>query len=532
MNRLLLCFLLFCAGCQLSEKPAGILNPSSLQTDTLLIRTDRDTVLTTSKGARLHIPKGAFSGSSGQEALLVKEAYSFEDIVRAGLQTRSGDKALSSGGMIYVAAVKNGVSLQKPIGVELPAQRFDASMQLYRGSEQEGRIDWTNPEPLRGGDTLKGEAVSGKKIFEAQCRTCHAVDRNLTGPALAYFTERGPWNDSLALHKFYSNPAAFIAHNEYARCLQQQYGAIMPAYELNSDEVNALTAFISSETERLALPRPKDLDCADSCRRYEAALWTLDSLVGRREELARTNELRTEFQRTMPRSLETSIPAERAPGPSLEIVASERLVGEYYRFEISSFGWYNVDKLINEAGAVESYLSVTVNAAETDEWNVFIAIPKYKIFYEGGKLKDQNKLYGFHTTDGKLPLPQGIPVTVFVLSEAGGKVYFDMQTFGSTMDNRIELHPKPYAKADVDRLIAGLQLEDISVKIADSKNATDIRAVDKQLESQRTNAERWRPVNCPCNCAQPASDTAAMPVTYSAGVMSRVADSIPDTIMR
>jgi len=79
--------------------------------------------------------------------------------------------------------------------------------------------------------------VAGKNLFQNNCQTCHALDKNLTGPALAGVESRGPWGDRKNLVKWVKNPAAVIAENGYAKDLMKQYnGQIMPAFPQLTDE--------------------------------------------------------------------------------------------------------------------------------------------------------------------------------------------------------------------------------------------------------------------------------------------------------
>jgi hypothetical protein len=79
-----------------------ILATDKLPSQFFTINTGQDTILITSKGAVIRIPKGAISGDENTVQLEIKEAYSIEDIFRAGLTTQSNGQPLSSGGMIYI----------------------------------------------------------------------------------------------------------------------------------------------------------------------------------------------------------------------------------------------------------------------------------------------------------------------------------------------------------------------------------------------------------------------------------------------
>ena len=95
--------------------------------------------------------------------------------------------------------------------------------------------------------TTETAAQDGKALYQANCQACHALDKNLTGPALRGFTERGPWSDREELYKWIHNPAAYIATSEYANNLKNQYGSIMQAFpQLTNQQIDAIVDYIAT----------------------------------------------------------------------------------------------------------------------------------------------------------------------------------------------------------------------------------------------------------------------------------------------
>ena len=107
-----------------------------------------------------------------------------------------------------------------------------------------------SPEPIYNGNTENPEPVirttGGKKTFLANCATCHAIQKNLTGPALAGVEERGPWTKRENLVKWISNPASFIPTTAYTKELTSQYnGQIMPSFpQLSKEEIYQILDYI------------------------------------------------------------------------------------------------------------------------------------------------------------------------------------------------------------------------------------------------------------------------------------------------
>jgi mono/diheme cytochrome c family protein len=88
--------------------------------------------------------------------------------------------------------------------------------------------------------------IEGKSLFTANCATCHGIQRNLTGPALAGVEERGPWTKRENLVKWVHNPATFIAADPYAKELAAQYnGQVMPSFpQLSEADINQIFDYV------------------------------------------------------------------------------------------------------------------------------------------------------------------------------------------------------------------------------------------------------------------------------------------------
>ncbi|HEY0042452.1 MAG TPA: c-type cytochrome [Flavisolibacter sp.] len=92
------------------------------------------------------------------------------------------------------------------------------------------------------------QAQDGKAIFNAQCATCHALDKALTGPALRGVEARGPWVDRKEVVKWIHNPGGYIPTNPYTQQLAAQYnGQIMPSFpQLSEKDIFAILDYIKS----------------------------------------------------------------------------------------------------------------------------------------------------------------------------------------------------------------------------------------------------------------------------------------------
>ena len=95
---------------------------------------------------------------------------------------------------------------------------------------------------------LDPQVAKGKQLFQANCGSCHALDKVLSGPALRGVFNRGPWVDNKEnFMKWVRNPAAFIPTNEYTRELQRQYGQVMPSFShLDDNELEMIYQYLEN----------------------------------------------------------------------------------------------------------------------------------------------------------------------------------------------------------------------------------------------------------------------------------------------
>ena len=90
-------------------------------------------------------------------------------------------------------------------------------------------------------------AQDGKALFSANCASCHAVNKKLTGPALAGVEDR--WPDKKNLYAWIKNSAAFLKTGDpYANNLYNEYNKVaMNNFPGLSDaDIDAILAYIKT----------------------------------------------------------------------------------------------------------------------------------------------------------------------------------------------------------------------------------------------------------------------------------------------
>jgi len=118
---------------------------------------------------------------------------------------------------------------------------------LFKTFPESGIIAQT-PELVDNVSSVSSEVNSkGEQLFKQNCASCHALDRDLTGPALHGVSQRGPWaKDKGNLKKWIKNPAPFIANDSYVKGLKEKFGLPMPSQAHLSDaEIEEVIGYIS-----------------------------------------------------------------------------------------------------------------------------------------------------------------------------------------------------------------------------------------------------------------------------------------------
>jgi mono/diheme cytochrome c family protein len=102
---------------------------------------------------------------------------------------------------------------------------------------------------------LQAQDVSaGKALFQTNCTSCHAINKQLTGPALAGVQDR--WPDQKMLHAWIRNNQQVLkAGYPYAVNLYKQFNVSMNVFANFTDkDIDNILAYIQSEAGKTAAP--------------------------------------------------------------------------------------------------------------------------------------------------------------------------------------------------------------------------------------------------------------------------------------
>ncbi len=107
-------------------------------------------------------------------------------------------------------------------------------------------------------------AQDGRALFQTNCASCHNLYKNLTGPALIGFQNRGPWADRKQLYAWVHNPVAYMAKDPYTKGLKAQMGSIMQAFPtLPEKDIDAIADYIAKAPATATPAGPTDVTTGD-----------------------------------------------------------------------------------------------------------------------------------------------------------------------------------------------------------------------------------------------------------------------------
>jgi hypothetical protein len=524
--------------CNTGDTIKGAISTANLEAKQFTINIDRDTTIQTKNGAVLKIPKGALATDKGNTVTLeIKEAYSIQQMIEAGLTTQSNGEPLSSGGMIYIgAAAGQNVTIKQKLQVAIPASPLDREMKLFKGQEDaNGNINWTDPIAL---PENKQAAVidTGRILFESHCANCHSIGKDMTGPNLAHFMKRfapvtendkyyvahlfpedtfleKPFPDemqridSVAIAKpdttGHSDEYYHYRERELYRCnLIRRYGSRGTYFpDLPKQSILSIYRYIQNESDRLALPIPSNelKDCVDSCAKYNERKYKLDKA---RKKAIKENGDRVNLEMSfppVPDDTTTSVqPVPSIPArPFEDVVSPENYESVYYQFTVETFGWFNLDILLKEKqGVKESELFVWIRGEYREKVQVFLIVPSEKAFVQGGVAGEADK-YAFWKKNGKIPLPQNQKSYILALIETESSIAYAIREFTITPSQTFELSLTASTKEKFNSAIRMIGFDSLSIKVEDSKNATEIRNLGEQIKEN----EKLKPKGCDCDCS-------------------------------
>ena len=446
----------------------NILTGKNLTSSFINLDVDSAYTLKTAKGAIIRIEKNSFGLSSNSKvALEIKEAYTMQDILLAGLSTESNGKLLSSGGMIYINATANDrdIKLLKPIKISIPGKTYDDKMQLFKGKiNYDSSINWVDPQPLDSSPVSQKMAL-GEKLFKANCASCHKPSMDFTGPPLAMARLRAP--DPDWPYRFTKNPGSMYENDPYAKQILNKYKAAMTAFPLLSrEDVTSILDYCDNEALKdgfqanTAVAQIETGQIKDSLNPCFVNDTTFFSSV------ATGNSIKIISNDTIPilnkpSNIGLSKP-EDMEGLRSGFTDPVSSYSELYEFSIETFGWYNVDAYV-EGYAGTTYVSVNVQLQMEYEFemHMYLFCPDKKMLSVSNE--NYNGVYSFDKVDGKVPLFLNDEAIILAFGSKGDRLFYGTASFKIQQSQTTIIKVRETSKAELRSFIELNKIDGIKI---------------------------------------------------------------------
>jgi mono/diheme cytochrome c family protein len=442
---------LLLAHCRQSDKiTAADVIGGALPEQSFTIPANKDTTILTKDSILFAFEKASFNTTAQSVTVRIKEALHLSDMLKAKLTTTADGEILQSGGMfnIEASAGGNAVQLQKRVEVKVPTYKYRDGMLLYKGAIIDNKLNWKAPEPLLNKAELQ-VAVSGKELFKSHCANCHSIDKDMTGPAMAYITERRCYD---WLKSFVRNAAAM--NDPIARCVKQRWNNVaMTAYgnSFSNRDFDSLFGYIASESKKY--PRGRYFK-NDNCQKVAVkdTLAARDITTFETQSSKGFNKTKEEINTVLPVPA-TDTPVSATPEPEPDEYPRSNA---YYQFTIETTGWYNIDMLLGMGANVQTgTFKLEIQGAFKTRIEAYLVIPGRKILLEGHTI--DNRLFWFKTQDFSLPMPIGEKGLVYIMGEQGGKAIWARQYVTFSNSQTILLQPEQVP--DIFKELEKLQID-------------------------------------------------------------------------
>lgn len=454
--------IIICSAC--NNKATSILKTSNLESSFISIDADSGYTLKTGKGSIIKISAETFVVDDGQKVdIEIKEAFTMQDILLAGLTTESNGRPLKSGGMIYFNATSGGnqLDINKPIGISIPSETYDSNMQLFKGEiKDDSSINWVDPVSL---DTtpVANIILTGERLFKNNCASCHKVFNLFTGPAMGGTIERMP--NKQWLYDFIASPAKMIAKKDpYALQLYNKWKpTVMTAFpQLGKEGVDAIYAYVENEV-RLNPNRPIDtIPSIENNSTSEIDCGNDTIFISKQENSNTINVI--ENTTTDP----IVQPNEIKKASEMEGLRNGFTDGGYttgmYDFTIQTMGWYNIDAYVEGyEGSTEVELTVKLNNSNNSDMNLYLFCPSRKMLSVG--MPASGNVFSFKKINDKIPLFLNDDAIIVAFGSSKTTMYYGTAAFKVAKSQQFTINLKETTKEEINSFIIKNNIDGIKI---------------------------------------------------------------------
>jgi hypothetical protein len=383
-----------------------------------VIDVNKDTILTGKEGTRLSIPAKAFSFKNGSPiqtgdiTIVLREYYSYEDILAAKLSTTSGGEQLISGGMVHVAAKLNNqevkIAPRKNIQLEMPTRQYDEQMQLFQGT----RSSLKNVFEAKFMDNRMIDTV---RFMKREADENGDIDWAPLGQVQSF---RDPLNREIKVLDPYGDPYR-VAHSESGKVKAWFYVSKACPYS-DAEMKQKLKEHSNYYFNKIKIKRVQVVPVAQYQYRKDRISIAGDSVIMTFRQALRKKLLSPEDSiRVLEKFIVDSINREMR----------HQLMNKY-SFTITNLGWFNCDRFNRDRGPKVLFAFKPGEGFESSSMVSHLVFTRYRSVLPGG-YKD-NKIYF-----GKVPKDE--VVKIVSIGVKNGKVMACIQELNTDKDEISDL---------------------------------------------------------------------------------------------
>jgi hypothetical protein len=378
------------------------------ETQEFVINNSRDTILLGKEGTALLIPARTFS-SKESVTIVMKEYYSYQDIITNRLNTTSNGQQLVTGGMLHLMATVNGKEVAIQPGKSIRWFVPDTSavmkeMQLFAGqpgTQRSSRLVYDGDGPLDSvRDGLSPLSFNGinwiaqPSYFTGDYLFTSAKVLDIRNEPLK---TRQTKNGLVGVFYLSSDPK--ISKEELETTMKEKYGYSRVKIKKKKSDRGLTNFFPMLFGKKL---QNQNMDIGDSA-------W-VDINVARTYRLNITDTMVSRMPRIGRYDFDND-PKGRQIRDALFNNASLNSLAERFSVDIRTMGWINCDRFYNQGPRIDYYVDINDTASNYNTFLVFTGIRSMMTGYvSGNKVLFRNVPQGENAKVISVGIQNGKPV--------------------------------------------------------------------------------------------------------------------------
>ncbi|WP_179009577.1 energy transducer TonB [Winogradskyella forsetii] len=419
----------------------------------ITVNTEEDFKITLKEGTIISIPENAFivektnKEVSGNIELNITEYYKLSDILLANLSTKSNDRILETGGMLYIEANKNGLKLKLNPQAEINIifnNSGKTNMQLFNGEKNTDGINWRlNSTEVTTSEVTLIDELTGS--IENTTLSFHAIEQVPIFPGC----ENGTNEEQ---KKCFTDTITKIINRKFNVDISENLNLsgkqrIDSSFEID-EEGNIVNILARANSKELA---EEAIRVIETFPKVTPGFQKAKPVVVK-YSLPIYFEVRDNLNTSRKRigaEMDSTIYIARSDKKFAESFESSKNVKnikerdiDRYTFAVSQLGWINCDRFVNSR---KSKIKYKVKIKDAEGANVKM------VFKSLSSILTSNNIHGKYSF-GEIPLDED--VILFAIKKRGNKLFLGLKELTIVTTSELDLE---FKEVSIEELKAELK---------------------------------------------------------------------------